>query len=107
MMCVNDATVKNVACLAISSVISFLVLKSKTSLKAIRKLSLPIRIRKKKILAYQNPPFKSVNCGTVQNRKFMKETCSQSDWRPACPEGHSSLYLVEFVSANVVWFSSS
>ena len=37
----------------------------------------------------------------------MKETCSQSDWRPACPEGHSSLYLVEFVSANVVWFSSS
>ena len=28
----------------------------------------------------------------------MKETCSQSDWRPACPEGHSSPYLVEFVS---------
>ena len=43
----------------------------------------------------------------VRNRKFMKETCSQSDWRPACPEEHSNLYLVEFVSANVVWFSSS
>lgn len=58
-------------------------------------------------MAYQNPPFKTVNYGMVRNRKFMKETCSQSDWRPACPEEHSNLYLVEFVSANVVWFSSS
>ena len=58
-------------------------------------------------MAYQNPPFKTVNYGMLRNRKFMKEICSQSDWRPACPEGHSSLYLVEFVPANVVWFSSS
>ena len=41
MMCVSDATVKNVACL----VISFPVLMSKTGLKARRNLSQPIRNR--------------------------------------------------------------
>lgn len=55
MMCVNDATIKNVACLVISSVILFPVLMSKTGLKAIRKLSQPIRIRKKENIGVPEP----------------------------------------------------
>lgn len=102
-MCVNDATVKNVACLVISSVISFPVLMSNTGLKAIRNLSQPIRIK----YTRKYWPTK-----TLHLRLLTMAWCETGNlWKKhvhsPIAEGHSNLYLVEFVSANVVWFSSS
>ena len=103
MMCVNDATVKNVACL----VISFPVLMSKTGLKARRNLSQPIRNR----YTRKYWPTKTLHLRLLTVARYKTGTL----WKKRVHSQIGGLHALRgtpaliwlSLSANVVWFSSS